>query len=200
MLTLIADDDKHLQNLFDLDHATNDRLLGENNLLPGIGLAELVYGVPGYRMVNAAFCHASPLGGRFNGPDRGVWYAGFELETAQAEVLFHKSVQLAEVEWDEEEVVDYQDLLANFDAKFHDLRDATDFEDCLSPTSYAASQALAARLLAAGSGGVVYPSVRRAGGTSLACFRPALVGNVRQGLEYVFHWRGMDTPACMRPA
>ena len=36
-------------------------------------------------------------------------------------------------------------------------------------------------LLAAGSAGIVYPSVRRANGTCLVCFRPALVTNVRTG-------------------
>lgn len=43
-------------------------------------------GVPYYRIVNAAFTHAHPLGSRFNDPDRGAWYAAFELETAQAEI------------------------------------------------------------------------------------------------------------------
>jgi RES domain len=94
VLARIADDDGHLRDIFDLDNATNDRLLAENNLLPGIGIHELVFGIPHYRIVNAAFCHAHPLGSRFNGPDRGAWYACFELETSQAEVAFHKSVEM----------------------------------------------------------------------------------------------------------
>ena len=36
-------------------------------------------------------------------------------------------------------------------------------------------------LLNQGSAGVIYPSVRHRGGTCLACFRPALVVNVRRG-------------------
>ena len=79
VLARMADSDKDLQNIFDLESATNDRLLAENGLLPGIGIHELVFGVPYYRIVNAAFCHAHPLGGRFNAPDRGAWYAAFEL-------------------------------------------------------------------------------------------------------------------------
>ncbi len=63
-------------------------------MLPGIGVRELLFGVPYYRVVNAAFTHAHPLGSRFNGPDRGAWYAAFETRTAQAEVAFHKTVQL----------------------------------------------------------------------------------------------------------
>src|SRR5687768_15396186 len=34
VLNRIADDERHLADLFDLDHATNDRLLAENGLLP----------------------------------------------------------------------------------------------------------------------------------------------------------------------
>jgi hypothetical protein len=36
--------------------------------------------------------------------------------------------------------------------------------------------------------GIVYPSVRRAKGTCLACFRPALVMNVRKDQTYRFSW------------
>jgi hypothetical protein len=188
VLTRIADDDAHLKDIFDLDNATNDRLLAENNLLPGIGIHELVFGVPYYRIVNAAFCHAHPLGSRFNGPDRGAWYAGFELATAQAEVAFHKSVELAEVNWWEERIT-YDDYLADFSADFHDIRRDTQFGDCLAPDSYLASQELAEQLLEAGSLGMIYPSVRNGGGTCVACFRPALVMNVRKALTYCFVWK-----------
>jgi hypothetical protein len=97
VLAALTDDDARLQPLFELDAATNDGLLADHQLLPGIGLEELVFGVPYADVINAAFCHAHPLGSRLNGPDRGAWYAGFELQTAQREVAFHRSVQLAEI-------------------------------------------------------------------------------------------------------
>ena len=75
VLMRIADDEAHLSDIFDLDSATNDRLLADNERLPGIGVHELVFGVPCYRIVNAAFTHAHPLGSRFNGSDRGAWVA-----------------------------------------------------------------------------------------------------------------------------
>jgi hypothetical protein len=56
------------------------------------------------------------------------------------------------------------------------------------------SQSLANELLESGSMGVIYPSVRRPEGTNLACFRPALVGNVRKGLAYRLTWAGSPTP------
>lgn len=193
VLARIADDDAHLAEIFDLDHATNDRLLAENDGSQGIGVHELVFGVPCHRIVNAAFTHPHPLGGRFNGPERGAWYSAFELKTAQAEVAFHKSVHLAEIGRFEDEVT-FDDYLSDFSAEFHDLRRQDAFRDCLRPDSYVQSQALAERLQAAGSLGVVYPSVRRPEGTCLACFRPALVGNVRKAATYRFSWIGDPAP------
>lgn len=194
VLVRIADDDAHLAGIFDLDHATNDRLRAENDLLPGIGIDELVFGVPFHSIVNAAFCHAHPLGARFNGPDRGAWYAGSALETSQAEIAWHKTVELAEIDWWQESVT-YDDYLADFGGDWHDIRDAPAYAICLDPQSYVESQALAETLLAAGSPGIVYPSVRHAGGTCLACFRPALVANVRKSARWRFTWDGEPAPA-----
>lgn len=197
VLTMLAEDDAMLADLFDLDNASNDRLLAENERLPGIGLSELVFGVPYFRIVNAAYCHPHPLGSRFNGPDRGAWYAGFALATALAEVTFHKTLHLQEVGVLQDSVT-YDGYLADFSAEFHDLRQAPEFADCLAPDSYVAAQTLADRLLHAGSLGVVYPSTRDPDGTCLACFRPALVGNVRKDATWRFTWDGTPAPAVTR--
>lgn len=194
VLADIAEDEAHLRDLFALDVATNERVLAENGVLPGIGPEELVFGVPYFRIVNAAFTHAHPMGSRFNGPDRGAWYAGFDVRTAQAEVAFHKAAEYAEIGRFDDRVT-YDDYLADFSAHLHDLRHDERFAACLSPASYVDAQALAERLLAAGSLGVVYPSVRRRHGTCLAAFRPALVNNVRLGATYAFAWSGSPTPA-----
>jgi hypothetical protein len=194
VLVAISDDDAHLQAIFELDTATNDRLLAGQRLLPGIGIEELVFAVPHAAVINAAFCHPHPLGSRFSGPDRGAWYAAFAIETSQAEVGFHKSVQLAEI-GRFEDTVTYDDYMADFTADFHDLRAATPgMRAALDPDSYVESQALAEHLLEADSLGVIYPSVRHAGGTCVACFRPALVANVRRGKTYRFTWRGSPEP------
>jgi hypothetical protein len=202
VLASIADDTEHLQAIFELDAATNDRLLAAQQRLPGIGLEEMVFGVPHAAVVNASFCHANPLGARFSSPDRGAWYAGVDLHTSQAEVAFHKSVQLAEIDRFEDTVT-YDDYLADFSASFHDLRPrhGDDREPAssarttyLDPASYVESQALAEHLLAEGSLGVIYPSVRRTGGTCLACFRPPLVANVRRDRTYRLTWRGSPDP------
>ncbi len=193
VLVRIADDDTHLQGIFDLDHATNDRLLAENDRSPGIGPDELVFGIPHFRVVNAAFTHGHPLGCRFSGPDRGAWYAGFDFATSQAEIAWHKWVELFEIGVQEESVT-YDDYLADFGGEFHDIRGDESYRSCLDPESYVQAQLLAESLLEAQSPGIVYPSVRRPGGICLACFRPALVGNVRRSARYRFSWTGSPVP------
>lgn len=194
VLAPLAENDAVLRDLFDLDNATNDRLRGESGLLPGIGMDELVFGVPNFRMINAAYTYARPEGSRFNDGERGAWYCAFALDTALAEVSFHKTVEYQEIgRFDDS--VSYQALLADFTAGFHDIRSGAGWEDCLDPASYIVSQRLANALLDAGSMGIVYPSVRHPGGTNLACFRPALVGNVRKGKAYRLTWAGSPLPS-----
>jgi hypothetical protein len=188
----IANDDAHLSDLFELDNATNARLAAEFGRPGGIGVDELVFGIPNFRIINAAWCYPQPLGSRFNSGTRGAWYGGFDADTALAEVIFHKTVEYAEIKRFDDSV-DYQAFLADFNAEFHDLRGSEAYANYLDARSYVASQALAAQLLAQGSLGLVYPSVRHPGGTNLACFRPALVGHVRKGSCYQLSWEGSTT-------
>lgn len=202
VLARLTDDVPDLQALFELDAATNARIVAETHGLTGIGPDELLAGVPYAHIVNAAFCHPHPEGSRFNGPNRGAWYAALDVATAHAEVAFHRQVQLDEIAWTAREVVVYDDYVADVSANLHDVRGEKRFAACLAADSYVQSQALAARLLAAGSLGVVYPSVRHEGGTCLACFRPAIVTHVRLGEAWTFTWesgslRGI-TPARRR--
>jgi len=194
VLTRIAHTDEHLQDIFDLDNATNDRLLAENNVLPGITALELVHGFLHYRIVNAAFCHARPEGSRFNGPDRGAWYGSFSYTTAEQEILFHKIQALKEINYFYDDVT-YDVYWADFHNDFHDIRNNPAFKNCLQKKSYAASQKLAHTLLIEKqSAGIIYPSVRDTEGSNIVCFRPALVGNVRKKATYRFRWEGSEKP------
>lgn len=196
VLAPLADTDADLAALFELDNATNERLSAESGRSPGIGIEELVFGVPHFHIVNAAFAYARPEGSRFNSGERGAWYCALTQPAALAEVIFHKTVEYREIDYFHD-TVRYQAFLADFSAGFHDLRGETDFKDCLDPYSYVASQALAATLLEAQSLGIVYPSVRSKRGTNIACFRPALVGNVRKGQVWRLQWNGRPVPVVM---
>lgn len=191
---LAGEDEKLLRDLVSLDGATNARLLADEGLLAGISPHELVYGVSYANIVNAAFTHAAPAGGRFNSGERGAWYAGLDLETSMAEVAYHKTRQLEEIAWEEEEVSTYDDYLADFEADFEDLTGGESrWKKYLKPepvpACYAPGQNLATELLMGGGNGIVYPSVRQPAGDCVACFRPALVYHVRRRGRLEFRLR-----------
>lgn len=176
-----------ISDLTELDAATNERKVAERGGNSAISPGELLYGVPEAHIVNAAFTHPGPHGGRFNDSRRGAWYAGIELETSIDEVAFHKRRFLKDGRISERLNFDYVDFLADFSGQFHFLDDP-EREQCLQPDPipqcYGPSQALANSLLYSGSSGIVYPSVRRPGGTCIACFRPALVFHPRRAKLY----------------
>jgi hypothetical protein len=176
-----------LADLSELDAATNERKIAESGGNGAIGPVELLFGVPEAHIVNAAFSHPGPYGGRFHSPQRGVWYAGFEIETSVAEVAFHKRRFLADGRIEGQHAFDYIAFLADFSGWFHTL-ETSERESCLQPDPipqcYSASQALANKLLFEGSNGIVYPSVRRPSGTCIACFRPALIFHPRRGRQF----------------
>jgi RES domain len=177
-----------LSDLSELDAATNERKIAETGENRAIGPGELLLGVPEAHIVNAAFSHPGPYGGRLHGPQRGAWCAGFEIETTVAEVAFHKRRFLSDGRIQGQHAFEYTDFLADFSGWFHTLPEDAERESCLLPDPipqcYSTSQALANKLLFEGSNGIVYPSIRRYSGTCIACFRPALVFHPRRGQQY----------------
>lgn len=194
VLTPLAASIEDLALLFEIDNATNDRLVAESGNSIGIGIDELVFGVPHSHIINAAFSYPRPEGSRFNSAERGAWYCALTHTAALAEVIFHKTVEYQEINYFQD-VVSYQEFQADFNAGFHDLRNDARFHACLSPATYIASQALAESLLQQQSLGIIYPSVRKKRGTNIACFRPALVGNVRKAKVVRLRWSGSTNPS-----
>jgi hypothetical protein len=182
-----------LADITKTEKKTDDRLKAENDLLPGISPQELVANVPFASVINATFTSTSKGCARLNGPLRGAWYAARNVATSQAEVIFHATARLAAMgEFKDEFSCD--EYLADFAAGYHDLRISTGFDSALDPDSYLQAQILAEILLESGSLGIVYPSVRQAGGVGIACFRPALVTHVRKGRTFRFRWPGNPDP------
>lgn len=182
-----ADD---LDLVLELESWTNDRLSSEIGQLHLVPREEWVMGRPMASVIMAAFCHPHPRGSRFAGSSRGAWYAGRRADTSIAEAAHHRWREFQEVGITDARV-EMRLYRADFRATFHDLRGGQPrFAPLLNPGSYDASQAFAARLLAEGSNGVVYPSVRDPGGECLACFRPPLVLNVRAATHFAFEWSG----------
>lgn len=184
--------------VLELESWSNDRISAELGILHRIPPEEWVTGRPMASVVMAAFCHPRPSGGRFNTAERGAWYAADSLDAAHAEVIYHRTAELAEIGVFDTRV-QMRLYRADFHAVFHDVRARVPanlpYHD---PVSYTVSQQLARGLLAEGSNGVIYRSVRYEGGECLACFRPALVANVRTGPHFEYRWEGRSTPGINR--
>jgi hypothetical protein len=57
--------------------------------------------------------------------------AAFTRQTSELEVAYHKSKELQEINWEENETFTYVDFLADFRGMFHDIRNDTHFGNCL---------------------------------------------------------------------
>jgi hypothetical protein len=181
-----------LPYMFELESWSNDRISEELSLLHKLPESEWVTG-PQATVIMAAFCHPRQGGGRFNSEDRGAWYAARRLSTAHAEIVYHRTQELAEVGVFETHV-EMRLYLADFNADFHDLRQTSQ-----DPNSYTKSQKLAAELLEAGSNGILWGSVRDPdNGECVACFRPKLIRNVRPDAHFEYRWHGGPTPTIWR--
>lgn len=146
---------------------------------------------PGASFVMAAFTHPNPKGSRFSDGSYGVYYAGREFETALRETAYHFA-RFAADSADPPRYETMRVLVGRIRNRFHDLESlpAPERAPLLDPDSYARSQPFGARLRDAGSNGLVYPSVRHAGGRCVAAFRPKAVGIPVQTKHLQYHWDG----------
>ncbi|MCA8888070.1 MAG: RES family NAD+ phosphorylase [Parvularculaceae bacterium] len=145
----------------------------------------------GASYVMAPFVHISPdWAGRFHDGTFGAYYSARTFETTVAETAYHKGLFFKATNEAPGWLAQMRELVGAIDNEFHDLRGEAAFEVCLDPYSYDASQDLARSLRAAGSNGVVYPSVRDAGGECLAAFWPIAVGLPVQGRHLAYHFDG----------
>ena len=105
--------------ILELETWTNDRISTELGILHRIPKEEWVTGRPMASVIMAAFCHPRTGGGRYNRADRGAWYAARDLATAQAEVAYHRTMDLAEIGVFETRV-QVRLYLADFNCLLHD--------------------------------------------------------------------------------
>ena len=197
----LVDNAEDLAFLEEIEGLTSVRQVQIAPLPSGISEEELLTEVHGYgwSYVNAAFCYTRVGGNRFNGPERGAWYAAFGEEaqkTAQAEVSWHLTREL-EATGIFENITSYRELIAGFIGPFYDLRELAEDEPVRNvdkAIAYPVGQALARGVLAQGGNGLIYRSVRYNAGECLVALRPYLVQNVRQGATWDFEWAGAPDP------
>ena len=188
----LADTEDELALLAEIESATSGRLIAEERGLGALSADELVHGVPHARFINASFAYAKPREPmRFSPANRGAWYAALGVETCLAEVGHHLSKALDDA-GDFNAVVEYVEMLASMSGLFVDLRPVPGHPS-LNPdpaVGYPAGNAIAAMARAEGHNGIIYPSVRHAGGTCIAALWPNVVQSVVQGAMYRLTWSG----------
>lgn len=188
-----------IEALAEIEGATSARLIAQERGTEGIGRQELVYGIPYAAFINAAFAYAKPRQpNRFNAR-RGAWYAALDVTTCMREVAWHMADFLAK-SGVLKGVVEYSEMFASMAGEFVDLRGApTDRRLDPDPAiGYPAGNALADAARARGLNGIVYPSVRHAGGTCIVALMPHAVQSVAPGAVYRFVWSGSPDPAIAR--
>ena len=180
-----------LDTVMDIEGLTNDRLREEVGDLKLVPDEERIFG-PCTTPIMAAFTHLNPAGSRFSDGSYGVYYAANSVATAIAETIFHRERFLRATKEPSIEI-DMRSYASDVDDQFHDIRGQQETRPELyhpDPDRYGFAQSFAASLRAEGANGIVYESVRDAGGECIAVFKPRLLAPVAQGAHYCFVWDG----------
>ncbi|MEQ5787213.1 RES family NAD+ phosphorylase [Erythrobacter sp. NFXS35] len=177
--------------LISAEQKTNPRIMAT------IGNLDLVppgrrVGGNGASYLMAPFTHISAdRPSRFTDGRYGVLYVADRFETALFETIHHHTRFMARTGEAPGWTSQFREIIVSVDAALHDLR-VTDGDTgpALDPQNYAAAQALAAMLRGMEADGIVYPSVRHAGGECAALFYPDCASNPAQGRHLDYHWDG----------
>ena len=177
--------------LISAEQKTNPRLMetiGNLDLVP----EDRRVGGPGASFLMASFTHVSPdRPTRFSAGAYGVLYVGDRFEVALLETVYHHGRFMARTQEPAGWTSQFREIVLDVSGSLHDLRiDAAAHAAALDPDDYTAAQAMGAGLRAAGSEGIVYPSVRCAGGECAGLFYPDLAATPVQGRHLDYHWDG----------
>jgi hypothetical protein len=171
------------------EQKTNPRLveaIGNLDLVP----AERRVSGPGASYLMAPFVHATPdRPSRFSAGRFGVLYAGDRFEVALFETIHHHQVFMGATGERPGWTSQFREIVLDIKAALTDLRTGL-LPEALAPDDYRQSQQVGAALHAAGTDGVVYPSVRAPEGECAGLFYPDLAHNPRQGRHLDYHWNG----------
>lgn len=177
--------------LISAEQKTNPRVManfGNLDLVP----VERRVGGNGASHLMAPFTHVSTdRPSRFTDGTSGVLYVGDAFETALFETIHHHERFMARTAEDAGWTSQFREIVLSVHADLHDLRGLEREEHpALDSDAYQASQELAKSLKRAGSDGVVYPSMRHAGGECVGLFYPDCASAPIQGRHLDYHWDG----------
>jgi hypothetical protein len=177
-----------METLWEIESLTNERLqheVGELFLVPKI---DRISG-PGSSVIMAAFTHLSPdRATRFTDGQFGVYYAAFSKETAIRETVYHRERFMRSTNELACEIT-----MRVYEGKIikplHDIR-GNQYKKLHHPDSYIDSQLFGHKLKKLNSWGLIYNSVRHAGGHCIAAFRPPAVSIPSPHSHIKYIWNG----------
>jgi hypothetical protein len=177
--------------LISAEQKTNPRIMETIGNLDLVPSDRRVAG-PGASWLMAPFTHVSTdRPSRFTDGSYGVLYAGKTFETALFETIHHHARFMARTAEAPGWTSQFREIVLSVSAELHDLREGQNQDDpALDPGSHGASQLLARSLRASGSEGLVYPSVRHAGGECIGLFFPDCASQPAQGRHLDYYWDG----------
>jgi hypothetical protein len=175
--------------LYALEALSNERIRDELGQIERVPRDQRLFG-PGSGPIMAAFTHVNPNGSRFSAGSYGVFYAARDRATAVAETRYHHARFLAATAQPAMHLPMRLYQVA-IDARLHDLRPAAAVPPAVyDPDDYTAARALGARLLAAGSAGVAYRSVRQPRGQNVGLFAPPGASQCLHAAHLLYAWDG----------
>ena len=178
-------DPADLEAVYTIEAMTNDRIRDESGELALVSRDERISGA-GTTPIMAAFTHLNPAGTRFSDGSYGVYYCAKSPATSLAEVRHHKERFLRQTRQGPIRL-ELRMYLSDLDARLVDVRKDPALHD---PDDYASAQKLGRACRADGRDGILYRSVRDAGGVCAAVLRPRVLSPVRQSKHYTFHFDG----------
>lgn len=169
--------EEELRDVIAAKTSVNPRL---NGLSETIGLGSIPYGIPGVSYAVAPFIF-SDNGARFNPPMVGCLYAAKEIDTAKAEVLYHRALFLSYNNLYKFTSVEYRVLKVDFAISEENWLDVTDVDlshDIYNLHSYDQSQKFGLEKKNEGIQGIKFNSVRKLNGNNFALFTPSIIKKV----------------------
>lgn len=180
-------DPLEMETLWEIENLTNERLRDEAGDIFLVPAEDRVSG-GGSTVVMAAFTHISvdnPT--RFSNGSYGVYYAALEYETAIYETVYRREKFLKSTNEPACEL-QMRAYRGKIRKELHDIRDKQ-YKN-LHNEEYFESQKFSIQLREMKSWGLIYSSVRHAGGICVAIFRPPAISNPEQYSHLRFIWNG----------
>jgi hypothetical protein len=180
-------DTAHFAELLEIEALTNPRVREEAGDYRKVRAKDAVSG-PGTTPIMASFAY--PAQSRCSDGSFGVYYASCDETTALAETMHHKTAFLRATS---EPSIDVDERMyrAAVTGTFDDIRARSPRSKLYDPDDYSSSQRYAHRLYTADVlDGILYRSVRRPSGESVAVFRPCCIAKCRMHKYLRLRWDG----------